>query len=315
MFTSSLLFPHFPSPLFGHLPHPYHPGPLHPVPPLFTFPLPTPKPLSSHPLPKPHRPSTQPTNTPTDLQHNIWRLNLHNALYLSPLPPSPKTILEIGTGTGIWALEFAEKFPQTQVTGIDLSLIHPPSPPPNVNFMIANAEDPWTFAPGTKYDFIHARMLCMAIRGWPRLFHQAFAHLQPGGWLECQEVSFPLRSDVPGEAEASAYLNWTCRIMEAMSGRGVDLKAAERFAEMLKGEGFVNVGVKQLRWPVGEWTEEGGVKGVGELFLQDMERSMEMIGYGILMKHFGQTREEVESELRAVGEDARDETKRYYGTS
>ncbi|MCJ1246420.1 hypothetical protein MMC30_003627 [Trapelia coarctata] len=259
--------------------------------------------------------------TETDVQHHIWRLNLHNELYLSPLPTTISNVLEIGTGTGIWALEFAGKFPHAQVTGIDLSPYTPPSTPSspvplpsNVNFLVANAEEEWKFE--TKFDFIHARVLCMAIRDWARLFRQAFDNLQPGGWLECQEVSFPLASYLPEDTrETSPFINWTCRILEAMQKRGVDLKAAERFAEMLRAEGFVNIAVKKLPWPVGTWAEDGAVEGVGELVLEDTLSSREAVGYGIVMGQFGETREEVERELKAVAEDIRDPTKRYYGTS
>jgi methylase of polypeptide subunit release factors len=43
-------------------------------------------------------------------------------LFLSPLV-SPARVLDIGTGTGIWAIEFAKRYPHTQVIGTDLSLI------------------------------------------------------------------------------------------------------------------------------------------------------------------------------------------------
>lgn len=55
-----------------------------------------------------------------DLQHHIFRLTFGNRLFFSPLQ-NPKYCLDVGTGTGIWAEEFAEDFPYCQVTGIDLS--------------------------------------------------------------------------------------------------------------------------------------------------------------------------------------------------
>jgi ubiquinone/menaquinone biosynthesis C-methylase UbiE len=47
-------------------------------------------------------------------------------LHSSPL--KNRTIhnaLDIGTGTGIWAIDFADVHPETQVLGIDLSPIQP----------------------------------------------------------------------------------------------------------------------------------------------------------------------------------------------
>ncbi|KAI7519507.1 hypothetical protein KC316_g20111 [Hortaea werneckii] len=80
-----------------------------------------------------------------DLQHHIFRLTFGNRLFFSPLQ-NPKHCLDVGTGTGIWAEEFAEDFPYCQVTGIDLSPDQPTLVPPNLKFMIDDAEDLWLLA-------------------------------------------------------------------------------------------------------------------------------------------------------------------------
>ena len=43
-----------------------------------------------------------------DLQHHIWRMTLNGALYLSPIAENVENVLDVGTGTGIWAIEFAQ---------------------------------------------------------------------------------------------------------------------------------------------------------------------------------------------------------------
>lgn len=40
--------------------------------------------------------------------HHIYRLMLGGELYLAPIPKSPARVLDLGTGTGIWAMDFAE---------------------------------------------------------------------------------------------------------------------------------------------------------------------------------------------------------------
>jgi methylase of polypeptide subunit release factors len=42
----------------------------------------------------------------TDLQHHLYRLTLDDKLYLSPIKDNVQNVLDIGTGTGIWAIEF-----------------------------------------------------------------------------------------------------------------------------------------------------------------------------------------------------------------
>jgi len=59
------------------------------------------------------------------MQHQLWLLTLHDQLSLAPLKKEPRHILDLGTGTGIWATEYALEHPTTTVIGSDLSPIQP----------------------------------------------------------------------------------------------------------------------------------------------------------------------------------------------
>lgn len=78
------------------------------------------------------------------------RLDLQNAaltklfggrLFLAPLTQSnpPKSILDIATGTGDWAINMGDAFPQAQVIATDLSPIQPEDVPPNVSFFVEDS--------------------------------------------------------------------------------------------------------------------------------------------------------------------------------
>ncbi|KAH6721202.1 S-adenosyl-L-methionine-dependent methyltransferase, partial [Leptodontidium sp. MPI-SDFR-AT-0119] len=49
-------------------------------------------------------------------------------------------ILDLGTGTGIWAIDIEDEYPSASVLGIDVSPIQPVWAPPNVKFMVDNFE-------------------------------------------------------------------------------------------------------------------------------------------------------------------------------
>jgi methylase of polypeptide subunit release factors len=51
--------------------------------------------------------------------HDVMFDLLDKKLYLAPVE-NPQRILDIGTGTGIWAIDVAETHPHADVIGVDL---------------------------------------------------------------------------------------------------------------------------------------------------------------------------------------------------
>ncbi|KAK0636723.1 hypothetical protein B0T17DRAFT_613411 [Bombardia bombarda] len=78
-------------------------------------------------------------------------------LFLAPIGENPSKIINIGTGTEIWAIEMGDRFPSAEILGLDLSPIQPLWVPTNVRFMIDDVEDEW--ASGSGWDFAHLRAL------------------------------------------------------------------------------------------------------------------------------------------------------------
>lgn len=60
-----------------------------------------------------------------DLHHHIYRLALNGALHRAPLGSNFRRALDFGTGTGIWAIDMADEYPEAEVVGVDLSPIQP----------------------------------------------------------------------------------------------------------------------------------------------------------------------------------------------
>jgi ubiquinone/menaquinone biosynthesis C-methylase UbiE len=43
-----------------------------------------------------------------DLQHHLFVISLHGALHLAPIKEGLQNVLDVATGTGIWAIEFGK---------------------------------------------------------------------------------------------------------------------------------------------------------------------------------------------------------------
>lgn len=74
-----------------------------------------------------------------DFQHHGYKIILDGNISIVPFESPPKWVLDIGTGTGIWALEFAALNPASHVFGTDLSAIQPPTALQNVTWIRENS--------------------------------------------------------------------------------------------------------------------------------------------------------------------------------
>lgn len=59
-----------------------------------------------------------------DIHHEIMLLVAKGQLYKAPVENAQK-VLDLGTGTGIWCIDFANDHPEAEVIGLDLRSVHP----------------------------------------------------------------------------------------------------------------------------------------------------------------------------------------------
>ncbi len=102
--------------------------------------------------------------------HHLMLLTLDDRLYLAPIS-SPKRVIDLGTGTGRWAIDLADHHEDAEVLGIDLSIVEDTSHP-NLRFIVDDICSEWTH--NTKFDFVHSRALYGSIADWPSLYKQCF---------------------------------------------------------------------------------------------------------------------------------------------
>ncbi|KKY18806.1 putative methyltransferase domain-containing protein [Phaeomoniella chlamydospora] len=203
-------------------------------------------------------PNDLPEQSRLDTQHALFVLTFHGNLYLSPLP-APSTnptlrILDLGCGTGNWAIDMADLFPHSHVIGMDLTPIQPRWIPPNCEFIVDDFEDEWIYH--SRFDYIHARMLVVAMKFPFRLFQRAFENLNPGGWFEIQDLCFPFELlehpiSEPPPQNPSAIQSWCHHMLLGASRFGIDLNSPTKFTQYLQSIGYTNIQSEKYMWPLG----------------------------------------------------------------
>jgi ubiquinone/menaquinone biosynthesis C-methylase UbiE len=202
------------------------------------------------------------------IQHHCWRLSLGGKLCLAPIMPDIHNAVDIGTGTGEWAMEFAEQYPSAKVIGTDLSPVQDPKTPSNCSWLVDNAEQEWVY--DVKFDYVHSRMLLLGIHDWDRYFQQSYDNLKPGGWCEAQEPLFPTAYIADGGVTSeSAYKRWGDHIVEAAAMDNIDMSIAPRLAEYIQRAGFVNIVQQEVIWPIGIWAKGEREKALGYWSYED----------------------------------------------
>lgn len=105
----------------------------------------------------------------------------------------------------------AEQNPSSFVIGTDLSAIQPDANLPNCAFVKDDAEAPWYF-PDTNadhahchrpcehfisFDYVHLRMMFTCFEDTRNVMRNAYANMNPGGWIEFQDGTFDMQQGNP----------------------------------------------------------------------------------------------------------------------
>lgn len=198
-----------------------------------------------------------------DLQHEIFLKTMHRELFHAPIDPTTPSfsVLDLGTGTGIWAIDFADSFPAAAVLGTDLSAIQPAYVPPNCKFEVDDFDQPWTFP--HPFHYIHARMLSGSLGDPLRLFRRAHHALVPGAWIELQDFAFPVRAD-DGTMSGTAFETLNKHLMRALTLLHRDGAWAESYKSFLEQAGFTNVTEVRYKWPQNRWPKDPRLKELGQ---------------------------------------------------
>ncbi|KAG6045980.1 hypothetical protein E4U33_001262, partial [Claviceps sp. LM78 group G4] len=237
-----------------------------------------------------------------DSQHKLYLTAMEGNLGCAPVE-APRQVLEVATGTGIWALEYATLNPTCHVVGTDISAIQCPHTRPNLKFVLHDFEkEAWPADDhGRDYDYIHFRYTIICFDSTPVILRRAFELLRPGGWIEFYEPtqSFVRLGKSPEGLEDTAFGKWADLIVQVTRREGRDLTKTGHFATWLREAGFINVTEKRFGLPINAWPRDGRLKQMGRLSFKNEIAMVSSLG-PVLRKAVPD-----EAEARAIEEGAR----------
>ncbi|KAL0465238.1 S-adenosyl-L-methionine-dependent methyltransferase [Neurospora intermedia] len=199
-----------------------------------------------------------------DIYHHAMTLILDEKLYTAPLSKDIKNALDVGTGTGLWAIDFADEFPNCTVIGTDISPIQPSWVPPNLQFNIDDATREWTYQPDF-FDYIHIRWLCGTIKDWTSLYKEAYRCLKPGGWIEHMDGEVNTRCFDGTMPKKSATYQWGQLWGEIQRKTGVIFHMVESgsMENGIKEAGFTNIQIEDFMTPTTPWPTDEKQRQIG----------------------------------------------------
>lgn len=234
-----------------------------------------------------------------DMKHFAIITAMGDRLHYAPIRKNPENILDLGTGTGTWCVEMGEQYPSALVQGVDLSPIQPSWAPPNVKFVIDDAEAQWVYPPD-HFDLIHARHTVQAFRDYQGMLAQAHKHLRPGGRVELHEMNYTPRSDdgsMPPDFAFARMLQLVGRGLAAMS---INLGGVHDVASQLERAGFASIHERTFKVPLGPWARDALLKKVGAYYQAIAVDGLQAIALRPMCNGLGWTPEEVDVFLGGV---------------
>ncbi|KAI1393036.1 S-adenosyl-L-methionine-dependent methyltransferase [Hypoxylon trugodes] len=229
-----------------------------------------------------------------EILHHVSTLMQDGKLLLAPIRDDVQKVLDVATGVGMWAIDFADDYPGAEVIGVDISPQKPQWIPPNLRFEVEDVTLPWTYQPNS-FDYIHLRWLTGCVEDWNGFYREIYKALKPGGYFEHKESTCLMVSDDGTVTENSALSQWGRVFTEAGRKLGRTFSVVEDGLQVkgMKEAGFEIVLEKDLKTPIGPWPEDENQKLIGQFSRLALDRDIEGYLNYIWTKVMGWSTEEI----------------------
>ncbi|KAI0311156.1 S-adenosyl-L-methionine-dependent methyltransferase [Amylostereum chailletii] len=207
---------------------------------------------------------------------------LGQKLSLAPLEEmQPKMILELGSGSGAWAIDAAVQFPEASVIAVDISPMPSRPLPPNLQFIQADITQSLPVADAS-FDVVHARWVILHLCNVRETLPKIFQLVKPGGWLIIEDPNpdgIRAKGPLP-PAFAEMRTAW----LGILRSRGLEPDISEDLPMIAQRSGYFDVvNSRKLQVPLAESSQDEALNKLGFTYKTTTKRSMrEVIDRGVL---------------------------------
>ncbi|CAO3621271.1 unnamed protein product [Cunninghamella blakesleeana] len=168
-------------------------------------------------------------------------------------------VVDVGTGTGIWAMEISNQYNNIQVLGLDKVLPNDQqNSPENLRFVQCDITEPWPMGDNA-VDFIFQRNMSDSIPkdAWSNLLKEMFRVLKPGGYIELIEYDKWHHNPGPVQQAFDSFIQEQC------TTKGIDYFITDTVTNLVNDSGFEELDQKTMDIPLGEWPSDPELKQYG----------------------------------------------------
>jgi len=179
-------------------------------------------------------------------------------------------ILELGCGSGAWAIQAATQFPDAQILAVDRSPLPNRPLPENLSFQIADLAKELDFG-SEKFDLVHARfVLCHVSNGGDAL-RRISRLVKPGGLLVVEDADNSSFAETAGPASR----RFVSVVKQTFDERGADLDFGRKIPDIIGSLGdFPDAQFQKITMPFGGNGPDDALNQLGLAWKKTSERTV-----------------------------------------
>ncbi|KAF9270828.1 S-adenosyl-L-methionine-dependent methyltransferase [Marasmius fiardii PR-910] len=204
-----------------------------------------------------------------DAQHNLFReiMGMYapcmDEIMVDDVPGEPKTILDLGCGSGSWIMEAARDYPNCSAVAVDLVPMQSQTLPPNLRSEVDDINLGLEHFYGD-FNVVHARLISSGIKDYEGLIHHINFVLKPGGLMDIMEFDFHMYDENYRRIEVSTshigapwWPRWLAFLEAAIRSKGGDADAATHLHSWTANHAsFEGVVYREFWVPASPWRRD-----------------------------------------------------------